>query len=440
MKRLGFVVGACLSVALLAACGGGTPYSGPNQNAPKKIIVIHYQVLHSFTGSPNDGANPNYGPPIIVGEILYGTTINGGSSGNTCPSSNYSAIGCGTVYEINLNGGAESVLYNLGSGNVAEHPWSGLVYLNGVFYGTTFNGGTTSYCSFHSILGCGTIFEAYPSGGGNVDYSFQGGADGQFPQASLVIYNSALYGVTNSGGTYGAGTIFSYAPSVGKQTRASFDDLSCPSGSCTTTGGGPEAPLLFGPTGFFGGMTESGGGTKCKCGAIYEFVPNGSGLLTGVYSFRGAPNAGGNQGAGAALIEIGHVLYGTTVAGGDKACASTNSAGGGCGVVFSYDLYTEKEHVLFAFTGKNGAFPLGGVVELNGKLYGTTQQGGANGLGTVFQIDPNSGAEKVEHSFSGGSDGAFPQAGLLASSNGVLFGTTVHGGAAGEGTVFSVIP
>lgn len=70
----------------------------------------------------------------------------------------------------------------------------------------------------------------------------------------------------------------------------------------------------------------------------------------------------------------------------------------------------------------------------DGNFYGTTQNGGGNGLGTVFKITPN-GAYTVIHSFSG-SDGSFPDAGLVLGSDRNFYGVTVSGGASGGGTVF----
>jgi len=93
---------------------------------------------------------------------------------------------------------------------------------------------------------------------------------------------------------------------------------------------------------------------------------------------------------------------------------------------------------LYSFDGTDGAFPLAGLVQgTNGELYGTANTGGANGDGTVFSLTPSSGAFSVLHSFDG-TDGESPSAGLVLGTNGIFYGTTYNGGAYGVGTVFSL--
>ena len=95
---------------------------------------------------------------------------------------------------------------------------------------------------------------------------------------------------------------------------------------------------------------------------------------------------------------------------------------------------------LYAFEPNgDGISPQAGLVQLHGRFYGTTELGGANGFGTVFEVSAK-GKERVVYSFKGGPDGANPQANLIALG-GVLYGTTAHGGTGsglGQGTVFSV--
>ena len=75
---------------------------------------------------------------------------------------------------------------------------------------------------------------------------------------------------------------------------------------------------------------------------------------------------------------------------------------------------------------------------LGGMLYGTTSGGGANGHGTLFQIDPTSGAETVLYSFTGSTDGGSP--GALINVKGTFYGATSTGGAANLGTLFTFTP
>jgi uncharacterized repeat protein (TIGR03803 family) len=116
------------------------------------------------------------------------------------------------------------------------------------------------------------------------------------------------------------------------------------------------------------------------------------------------------------------------------------------------------ETVLYSFKGfsaNDGSDPESGLTYFKGVIYGTTSEGGAlRGRGTVFSITP-SGTETVVHTFTGGDDGAFPEARLIVF-NGTLYGTTLLGGGensasayacakrydseTGFGTVFSITP
>jgi uncharacterized repeat protein (TIGR03803 family) len=151
-----------------------------------------------------------------------------------------------------------------------------------------------------------------------------------------------------------------------------------------------------------------------------------------LYSF-GAFGSGDGEGPFAGLIALNGVLYGTTIEGG-----ANNT-----GTVFSATPSgTEKIVYSFGASGSgDGAYPQwAGVIAVNGVLYGTTVAGGANGFGTVFSVT-TSGSETVLHSFGafGSGDGAGPMASLTLRAK-TLYGTTAGGGADNEGTVFSINP
>ena len=84
--------------------------------------------------------------------------------------------------------------------------------------------------------------------------------------------------------------------------------------------------------------------------------------------------------------------------------------------------------LLHSFRGASGKYPLAAlIVDSEGNLYGTTQNGGAHGFGTVFEITKN-GEEIVLHSFSGEPDGRFPLSSLVRDTAGNFYGTTTRGG------------
>ena len=146
-----------------------------------------------------------------------------------------------------------------------------------------------------------------------------------------------------------------------------------------------------------------------------------------LYSFQNPPDG---QTPLAALLDSGGTkLYGTTSAGGAS----------GLGTVFAVTT-AGKEKVLHNFSsGGDGEFPMGGtLLNVGGKLYGTTFNGGTTNTGTVFTITP-SGNESVLYSFGFAPDGETPYAGLVSvGSSGTLYGTTVNGGKGAVGTVFKI--
>ena len=107
-----------------------------------------------------------------------------------------------------------------------------------------------------------------------------------------------------------------------------------------------------------------------------------------------------------------------------------------------------QETVLYSFCEKDncadGAVPFysGLITDASGNLYGTTKVGGRNGVGTVFELTP-AGRETVLYNFcsqGGCADGATPTAGLITDASGKLYGTTQSGGYDGGGTVFELTP
>ena len=153
-----------------------------------------------------------------------------------------------------------------------------------------------------------------------------------------------------------------------------------------------------------------------------------------------ANSDGANPVAG--LILSGNTLYGTAVYGGDS----------GRGTVFKLNTDGTGFTNLYSFTkisgplstNSDGANPIGGLLLSESTLYGTTQNGGDSGRGTVFKLNTDGTGFTTLYSFtpisgvlSTNSDGANPEAGLILSGN-TLYGTARYGGSSGNGTVFSL--
>ncbi|MDB6146437.1 MAG: hypothetical protein JWO45_101, partial [Spartobacteria bacterium] len=170
------------------------------------------------------------------------------------------------------------------------------------------------------------------------------------------------------------------------------------------------------------GTTYSGGVGR---GTVFKLAQGGA--LTTLYTFTNDGTDGANPYAGLILDKAGN-LYGTTYGGG----------AGARGTVFKI-APDGTETVLYAFTGgADGGLPITGLLERHGDLYGMTSAGGKFQFGVVFKVAPD-GTETVLHAFKGGKDGATPVfTALIADGAGNLYGTTELGGINNLGTVFKL--
>lgn len=262
-------------------------------------------------------------------------------------------------------------------------------------------------------------------------HTFSGGLYSGAPLAGLVFDSAGnAFGTATSGGD-GYGTIYELSPSQSGWTATllySFDVVG---------GSAPYAPLIIDSTGNLYGTALWGGNTTgvCQgsgCGTVFELAKvSGGWQFQVLYAFMGGADSAHPQ-AGLVFDKSGN-LFGTT-AGGTP---------GGLGSVFELSPSNGgwKESTLYTFAGGNdGATPLSPLTPgPNGTFYGTTAFGGAQGLGTVYEITHTGSnwTEKVLYAF-GGPDGSQPLAGSLIIRHGTLYGTTNFGGASSQGTVFSL--
>jgi uncharacterized repeat protein (TIGR03803 family) len=256
-----------------------------------------------------------------------------------------------------------------------------------------------------------------------------GGRDGWQPIAALVQGTDGnFYGTTSVGGVHNncrnsCGTVFRITSDGTTTTLHSFDG---------TDGEYPDGGLVLGTNGKFYGTTVTG-------------IPNGGGTVFSItaggrlekLSIFLSENGDGDSPFAGLIQGTDGKFYGTTESGGQ--------IGYNAGTVFSVTAGGTLT-TLATFDRTNGEDPLAGLVQgTDGDFYGTTSQGGANlcnrgGLycGTVFKVTAD-GSLTTIHSFDG-TDGQWPEAGLVEGPDGNFYGTTQFGGAALAGTVFKITP
>lgn len=393
-------------------------------------------TLAGFTGF--DGSDP-YTAPLVQGTDgnFYGTTAYGGT--NCVPS------GCGTVFKITPNR-VLTTLYNFCAQSDCTdgmYPYTGLLQgIDGNFYGTTSQGGTEGHA--------GTVFKITPTGQLTTLYNFcsrlnsNGNCtDGSYPAGGLVQGDDAsFYGTTFSGGigdaqwcNDGCGTVFKITPTGKLITLHSFAGYS-------TEGSGPNSALVQAENGDLYGTTQDGGAyTACSlgCGTVFKITPKG--VLSTLHSFAGYPGDGAAPDTSLAL-GIDGTFYGTTSEGGSA----------DAGTIFKITS-TQSFATIYNFCSQtncaDGQDPASGLtLATDGNFYGTASRGGTYGSGSTFRITPEGTLTTLysfcSQGFPSCPDGSLPYAGLMQATNGKLYGSTTEGGdlncgsGYGCGTVFSL--
>jgi uncharacterized repeat protein (TIGR03803 family) len=345
-----------------------------------------YTKLLDFGGT-NNGDHPRYSNLTISGSALYGMTNSGGTNGD------------GNIFSININGNGYTDLYDFNGAN-GQSPAGSLTLSGTMFYGMTTDGGANNY---------GCIFSINLNGSGYTDlHDFSDTIpNGFWPNGSLTILDSVLYGMTWDGGRYN-GTVFSINTNGSGYTDLldfNYTNGYYPYGSLTLSGN-----VLY-------GMASHGGTGQ---GTIFSVNTNGSGY-NDLLDFS---NTNGYQPYGSLTLS-GSVLYGMTNGGGAN----------GLGCIFSINTNGNGYTDLLDFDSTNGANPTGDLTLSGNVLYGMAQSGGAYNNGCIFAINTNGSGYTDLHDFDG-PNGANP-GGSLTLSGSLLYGMTSSGGAYDGGVVFS---
>ncbi|MCU1303886.1 MAG: hypothetical protein JWQ87_4170 [Candidatus Sulfotelmatobacter sp.] len=375
-------------------------------------------LLHVFTGGA-DGSQPDAGLTFGPGGTLYGSTFRGGSAGQ------------GVVFKLTRTstGWTEKVLYNFQGGTVDGANPSGTLAVDaaGNIFGTTVSGGT----------GNGVVFELTPSGTGWTETVLHVFGRGATPVNAGVIIdgNGSLYGETAGGGAATNGTVYQMRnTTTGWKYRVLYSFLG------GTDGSYPSGGLIFDRSGNLYGTTANGGGTP-NIGTVFELKRGSNNTWTESILHAFQDTADGVNPEAPVVMDASGNLYGTTVYGGDTACAQ----GFGCGEVFELSPSTGgtwTKTLVHAFTDTpDGHAPMAGLkFNKAGNLFGTTSNGGTSGTGALFELVPQSGGgwtESVVQSFTNGSDGGFPSTPVIVDGAGNLYGTTTFGGADTEGVAYA---
>ncbi len=250
--------------------------------------------------------------------------------------------------------------------------------------------------------------------------------------AALTMDSSGnLYGAYG-GGAYDMGAVYEFV----KTLTGYHEELLYNFGSVPLDASDPNGSVIMDSAGNLYGTTTNGGGLGAYLGAVFELIKSSTGYSEKVlYKFSGSGDAGDLPTASLVMDSAGN-LYGTTRQG------SPYDRGAVFELINTPTGYTEK--TLLTFTGtSDGGSPVGGVIlDSVGNLYGLAGSGGANQQGVVYELVESytSYTEKVLYNFAA-LRGAitYPVGNLTLDSAGNLYGTTLTGGANGNGTVYELV-
>jgi len=359
-----------------------------------------------------------------TGQFPVGTLIKGSDGklyGMTKRGGNY---GYGTIFSFDPSSSNFTKLTDFNS-SLESFPVGKLMQaVDGKFYGVTSGEGGTnkgSIFSFDPLTLNFSSLKTFPSNqsANNISGKLMRAGDGK------------IYGMSAYGGTSRGGVIFSYDPISKAYTELSNLDYvngNYPFGSLVQG----SDKKLYGTTPYGGIYDEYSGDNQ---GVLFSFDP-GSGIYSKLVTLNFYGPLRGSNPFGSLLQCNDGKLYGMTSFGG----ALSHGVGGG--VIFSYEPISATYTRVFDFADdfsdeSNGSTPYGSLMQAkDGKLYGMTSTGGANGTGVIFSYDPSSGIYNKLLEFDG-TNGSNPYGSLIQARDGKLYAMTYGGGTSDAGVVFS---
>jgi len=379
---------------------------------------------------------------------LYGMTVAGGAN-------DISSGGDGVIFKFDPTTDTYTKEHDFDYSDGAYPTGSLTLGTDGNFYGMTDDGGTNSD---------GNIFEWNPTSNTFTDEHDFDYSDGAYPTGSLTLGTDGnFYGMTEYGGTNGAGNIFEWNPTTNTVTdEHDFDN---------TDGAYPNGSLTLGTDGNFYGMTHAGGANSV--GVIFQWntksapvasdvsitgTPNVGEQLTGTYTYSNTdsspegtstfqwysngnpiPLATTKNYTVLSTDQGANITFGVAPVSEENVTGTLVQSSGtliNSFPTFSH-IFTDKHSF---GTGIDGAYPNGNLtLGSDGNFYSMTSNGGANSYGTIFEWNPTTNTFTDEHDFDN-TDGAYPNGSLTLGTDGNFYGMTEQGGANGVGNIFQWNP
>jgi len=387
-----------------------------------------FAVLKHFDG--NDGGN------VVAGLVLGGNIIYGATGGGSIADSD------GLLFKMNVDGTSYSVIKRFTNRPCCTMAPGTLSLVGTTLYGATYSGGTSN---------CGTVFQINTDGTGYATLKeFSCGSDGANPSEGIglggavpLVDGGVLYGTTSRGGSSDHGVVLSLtlpagAPTILHSPLSQTVGVGYPVEFTVEAAGSPVLTYqwLFDVTNVLTGQTNAkldlASAGLADAGAYTAVISNTFGVVTSAVatltvlelpSFDVLHTFNGNDGwnANGTMTLSGATLYGTTAWGG---IGYAPPGSFGYGEVFKIGTNGSGFTVFKQFTNAaDGGDPFAGLVLSGSTLYGTTEGGGSNGFGTVFQINTDGSGFRVLKMFTGGDDGDVPATRPVVAGT-ALYGTT----------------
>jgi len=403
------------------ASKGQSPYGSLMQATDGKLYGMTYSG-----GTNSMGVLFNYDPlsstytkqldfdGLNNGSYPYGSVIQA-TDGNLYAMTYFGGVhSMGTLFMYDPLALAYTKLLDFDKAVHGSYPYGSLMQAaNGKFYALTQEGGANGKGILFSFDPGSSIFKQLRD--------FDVAPNGQTPQGSLILASDGeLYGMMQQGGRNDLGVLFQYDPASSTYTnKLDFSGVA--------TGSYPNGSLVQAADGMLYGMTQDGGTNGM--GVLFQFNPATS-TYTKKMDFAGVSN--GQSPYGSLIQAADGNLYGLTLYGGTV----------GKGVLFRFDPLTSVCTKLLDFDGvSKGSYPYGSLMQASdGMLYGMTQLGGTFSMGVLFQYNPSTLTYTSKLNFSGASNGQSPNGTLIQASDGKLYGTTLQGGSNDQGVMFQYDP